>query len=124
MKDKTPSRDPSEYYAVLGYIRVYTSSKNTDFPPSASWIVNSHYVQFTSGPQGSKNLSIKIIWQLKEGADQEYLGVAKVECFYISELVVPSGTSSLKFIIQVCSADGASQKLEDSPSFTLKVPAS
>ncbi|KAL2558258.1 Cytosolic endo-beta-N-acetylglucosaminidase 1 [Forsythia ovata] len=153
VKDKTASPDPSEYYAVLGHMRVNTSAENSDFPPSSSWIVDSQYVEFTSGSQGSKNLSVKIIWQLKdgnadlfpnynmyvkklkstssrnpnemlEGAEQEYLGVAEVESFYIFDLVIPSDTSSLKFIIQVRSVDGASQNLEDSPFLVLKVEAS
>jgi len=34
-----------------------------------------------------------------EPAKAEYLGVAQVNCFYASVLVVPSDTSSLKFIM-------------------------
>jgi len=53
-----------------------------------------------------------------EGA-QEYLGTAHVEAFYVSDLAVPCGTSSLKFIVQVCTADGTCQKLDDSPAFSI-----
>ena len=53
--------------------------------------------------------------------EQEYLGVAQVEAFYVSDFVVPSGTSSLKFIMQVRGTDAASQKLDDCPYFQLDV---
>lgn len=140
---------PSDYSAVLGDIKISTDAENTKFPPSNAWHVDSEFISWTSGSQGSKNLSVKISWQLKVGnADlfpkynifveklssslsgnqsrllevaNEYLGEAVVESFYISELAVPSGTSSLKFIIQVGGLDGASQKIEDSPFLQLKV---
>lgn len=148
-KDASLAHGPSDYYAVLGNIIVKTSEQNSVFPPSASWLVEGQYIKWTSGSQGSKTLSVKIIWKLKDGDDslfpkyniyvekltkqgggnpvgvlegvQGYLGVAQVEAFYVSDLAVPSGTSSLKFIIQVCSVDGVGQKLEDSPSFQLGV---
>ena len=53
--------------------------------------------------------------------EQEYLGVAQVEAFYVSDFVVPFGTSNLKFIIQVRGTDGDSQKLDDCPYFQLAV---
>lgn len=148
--DDTLSRAPSEYYAVLGDLKISADGKNTNFPPSDSWHVASEFVSWTSGSQGSKNLSVKIIWQLKAGyADlflnynifveklnspsssgsqsrlsevaHEYLGEAAVKSFYISDLEVPSGTSFVKFIIQVRGLDGTSQKLEDAPFLQLKV---
>lgn len=136
------ARDPSEYYAVLGHIEVKTSVWILDFPPSAAWLVEGQYIKWALNSQGSKTLSVKIIWSLKGGNAsrfpkyniyvekqpnipvdemQEYLGVAEVEAFYVSDLVVPSGSSSLRFIVQVCSLDGTSQKLDDSPSFLLPV---
>ncbi|KAK9283155.1 hypothetical protein L1049_011386 [Liquidambar formosana] len=148
-QDNTLALSPSEYYAVLGHMLAQTPEQNSEFPPSTSWVVEGQYIKWTSGSQGSKTLSIKIIWRLKDGNDslfpkyniyvenltkqsignpggilegvQKYLGVAQVEAFYISDLVVISGTSSLKFIIQVCSVDGACQKLDDAPSFLLDV---
>uniref|UniRef100_A0A5B6YH99 mannosyl-glycoprotein endo-beta-N-acetylglucosaminidase n=1 Tax=Davidia involucrata TaxID=16924 RepID=A0A5B6YH99_DAVIN len=140
-EDNSLARSPSEYFAILGHIRVRTSEQNPDFPPSTSWLVEGQYIKWTSGSQGSKSLSVKIIWKLKDGdaslfpeyniyaekpgrtleGVQEYLGVAQVEAFYVSDLVVPSGTSSVRFIIQVCNVDGTCQKLDDSPSFQLPV---
>ncbi|KAH6762823.1 Glycosyl hydrolase family 85 [Perilla frutescens var. hirtella] len=147
--DATLSRAPSDYNAVLGDIKIATNGENTKFPPANSWLVDSEFISWDSGTQGSKNLSVKVIWQLKVGnADifpkynifvekltssssgsqsrmlevaNEYLGEAVVDTFYVSKLEVPSGTSSLKFIIQVCGLDGASQKLEESPFLQLQV---
>ncbi|XP_059666789.1 cytosolic endo-beta-N-acetylglucosaminidase 1-like [Cornus florida] len=147
-EDNSLARSPSEYFAVLGHITVRTSEKNSMFPPSTSWLVEGQYINWTSGSQGSKTLSVKVLWKLKDGDSSEfpkyniyveklatnavgetgkmhgvpeYLGVAQVEAFYVSDLVVPLDTSSLKFIIQVCGNDGACQTLDDSPSFQLNV---
>ncbi|XP_073122307.1 cytosolic endo-beta-N-acetylglucosaminidase 1 [Henckelia pumila] len=51
----------------------------------------------------------------------EYLGVAVVKSFYISELEVLEGVSSVKFVIQVCGLDGTRQEVEESPFFQLQV---
>ncbi|XP_059669303.1 cytosolic endo-beta-N-acetylglucosaminidase 1-like [Cornus florida] len=140
-EDNALARGPSEYFALLGHITVKTSEQNSSFPPSTSWLVEGQYIKWTSGSQGSKTLSVKVIWKLKDGdaslfpqyniyveklskmleGVQEYLGVARVDAFYVSDLVIPTGTSSLNFIVQVCSIDGACQTLDDSPSFELNV---
>ncbi|RDX88412.1 Cytosolic endo-beta-N-acetylglucosaminidase 1 [Mucuna pruriens] len=139
---------PTDYFAVLGHITVKTPNYNPDFPASTSWLVDGEYINWNSGPQGSRILSVKISWKLKEQnfvfphynvyveklpklADgnpsttlehvHEYLGVAHVNCFYVSELKVPPGTSSLKFIIQVCGFDGTNQNLEESPYYQLEI---
>lgn len=152
--DKTPSSGSSEYNAVLGDIKITTDVGNySNFPPSNSWLVESEFVSWSSGSQGSKKLSVKIVWKLKIDdadvfpkyniyvdkhttsslsenwgrvleVDNEYLGAAVVKSFYVSELEVPSGTSVLKFVIQVCGLDGACQKLEESPFLELKVEGS
>jgi mannosyl-glycoprotein endo-beta-N-acetylglucosaminidase len=126
-----------------------TSKENTYFPPSSSWLVEGHYIKWSSGSQGSKTVSVKIDWKSKDGTDsqfpkyniyveklpkqavrnhgvglggvQEYLGVANVEAFYVSELPIPATTSSIKFIIQVCGVDGVCQNMDDSPYFQLDV---
>ncbi|KAL0401154.1 UNVERIFIED_CONTAM: Cytosolic endo-beta-N-acetylglucosaminidase 1 [Sesamum latifolium] len=150
--NNTLSDGPSEYYAILGDIKITTAGDNSKFPPSDSWLVDGQFVSWTSGSQGSKLLSVKISWQLKVGnADpfpkyniyinkqtgtssgnpnlklsegNKYLGVAVAKSFYIADLEVPSGISSLKFIIQVYGLDGARQKLEDSPFLLLQVDVS
>ncbi|XVF24179.1 hypothetical protein REPUB_Repub13aG0105100 [Reevesia pubescens] len=145
------NQDPAEYFAVLGHIRISTSDKKTEFPPSTSWIVEGQDVEWGAS-QGSKTLSIKISWKLKDEKNinslfpryniyvekltkqsavrtpgrklegvAEYIGVAHVEAFYVSDLVIPSGTSILNFIIQACDVDGATQKLDDAPFFQLNV---
>ncbi|XP_060178916.1 cytosolic endo-beta-N-acetylglucosaminidase 1 isoform X2 [Lycium barbarum] len=146
---KTMVFSPSEYHAVLGHLAIDSRTLNSDFPPSTSWLVDSNFIKWSSGAHGSRKLNIKLVWKSKDGKThlfpkyyiyvkkqssisiaepngslqlvQEYLGVAEVEAFYVSDLVVPSGTSSVKFIIQVCSLDGAFQKLEESPSLDLDV---
>ncbi|KAG9141581.1 hypothetical protein Leryth_023959 [Lithospermum erythrorhizon] len=138
----------SEYYAVLGHIFINGYAQNFQFPPSTSWLLENQYIKWSSASQES-NLSIKLTWRLKNGnADmfsryniyvskispssnenlvdvihglEEYVGVAETEDFYVSDLVIPSGVSTLKFIIQVCSLDGACQKLEESPFLQLEV---
>ncbi|XP_027334118.1 cytosolic endo-beta-N-acetylglucosaminidase 1-like isoform X2 [Abrus precatorius] len=141
----------SEYFALLGHITIKTSDYKSDFPVSSSWIVDGSYIKWISGSLGSKTLSVKISWNLKDVENylfpkynvylvklskqesgkpgttldhvKEYLGVAQVNCFYVSDLKVPSGTSSLKFIIQVCGVDGTLQELDESPSYELEVEA-
>ncbi|KAJ4828328.1 hypothetical protein Tsubulata_046325 [Turnera subulata] len=149
--DDTIVGSPPDYFAVLGHLTVRTSKENPYFPPSSSWLVKGQYIKWTSGSQGSKTLSMEISWKLKDGNDspfqkyniyvdhvskqetgnpggrlkavRQYIGEANMEAFYISELSIPSSTSSLKFIIQACSVDGAIQKLDDSPFFQLNVEA-
>ncbi|KAL1104682.1 hypothetical protein V6Z11_D04G082200 [Gossypium hirsutum] len=60
------TQDPAEYFAVLGHISISTSIQNTEFPPSTSWIVKGKDVEW-GGSQGSKTLSLKISWKLKDG---------------------------------------------------------
>lgn len=140
---------PSDYYALLGHVTIKNSDYKSDFPVSSSWLVDGKYIKWTSGSEGSKTLNIKISWTLKDGKNylslkyniylaklskqaggdpgttlepvKEYLGVAQVNCFYVSDLEVTSDTSSLKFIIQVCSVDGTIQALDESPYYQLEV---
>ncbi|KAH1152860.1 hypothetical protein GLYMA_18G024300v4 [Glycine max] len=140
---------PSDYFALLGHITIKTSDYKSDFPVSSSWLVDGSYIKWTSDPLGSKTLDLKISWKLKNGQNflflkynvylvklskqadgnpgttledvKEYLGVAQVNCFYVSDLEVPSDTSSLKFIIQACGVDGTFQELDESPYYQLEV---
>ncbi|KAJ8432960.1 hypothetical protein Cgig2_032792 [Carnegiea gigantea] len=137
----------SGYHAILGHLSVQTPGQNVIFPPSSSWLVDCESIKWESS--SVRVVSITILWRLKDGNDlskfenyriyvekiseadanlagnhrgqQEYLGLAQVEAFYVAELPVPSGTTSLKFIIQVCGVDGTSQHLDDSPTFQLDV---
>ncbi|KAL4620797.1 hypothetical protein ACB092_06G181900 [Castanea dentata] len=144
-----PAHNPVKYFAVLGHITIKNSEKKSGFPPSSSWIVEAQFIKWASVSQGSKTLSVKLIWKLKDGTDTvfpnyniyakklakqvvsdqdgsqedvpKYLGTAHVEAFYVSDLSVPCETSSLKIIVQVCAADGTCQKLDDSPTFSIDV---
>ncbi|XP_059456645.1 cytosolic endo-beta-N-acetylglucosaminidase 1 [Corylus avellana] len=146
LSEMRPARRPVEYFAVLGHISIKTSGKNSDFLPSSSWLVEGEFIKWTSSSRVSKSLSVKIVWKLTNGSNTdafpnyniyvkklakqgvgnqdgklevEYLGTAHVEAFYVSDLAVPWGISSLKFIVQVCAADGTFQKLDDSPTFSI-----
>ncbi|KAF4364036.1 hypothetical protein F8388_011828 [Cannabis sativa] len=125
-----------EYYAVLGHITVKSSEQKSNFPPSSSWVVEGEHIKWTPSSEDSKTVSVKIIWKLKDGIDStfpkyniyakkaesasEFLGVARVQAFYVGDYAVPSGSSGVKFFIQVCDVDGSSQTLDDSPSLLLK----
>lgn len=141
-------KDPAEYFAVLGHIRISAFDQNTEFPPSTSWIVEVQDVEWGVS-QGYKTLGLKISWKLKDRKNslfpryniyvekltkqsfrtqgrtlvgiQEFIGVAQVDAFYVSDLVIPSGTSSLKFIVQACDVDGAIQMLDEAPFFLLNL---
>ena len=54
---------------------------------------------------------------VKLQAMQGFRGIAPVEAFYVSGMLIPHGVSSLKFIVQVSGFDGSCQQLVDSPSF-------
>ncbi|GAV88986.1 Glyco_hydro_85 domain-containing protein [Cephalotus follicularis] len=148
-QDNTLAPTPSDFFAVLGHITIKASDQKKVFPPSASWLVESQYIKWIPASTDSKILNVKIIWKLKDGdyssfwkynifvvkqakqvvrklggmieGTEEYVGVALVEAFYVADLVIPSGTSSLKFIVQVCGVDGSVQKLDDSPFVKLDV---
>ncbi|XP_077213000.1 cytosolic endo-beta-N-acetylglucosaminidase 1-like [Tasmannia lanceolata] len=139
------SSSSSHYNASLGHISIQTLGQNMEFPPATSWVVEGQDISWASGSQGTKTLSLKIVWQLKEGSGDnslflnyniyvrksstrgmigegdEYIGIARVEAFYISNLIIPPNISGLVFTIQVCGLDGACQKLGDSPKFQLGV---
>lgn len=131
----------SEYYAILGHISIKSSASNMVFPRASEWHVESENLDWRSSSEGHKTVSLKILWTLnsrctslfskyniyvedeasESGQESKYVGVALVEAFYVSEFLVPTGISSLKFIIQACTFDGACQELVDSPFLRLHV---
>ncbi|XP_010921546.1 cytosolic endo-beta-N-acetylglucosaminidase 1 [Elaeis guineensis] len=147
LENETVSTDGfSPYCASLGHITIRTSEQSMAFPPADSWITEGQHISWTSLSQETKAVSLKIAWILKSGnttsfmnyniyvekiakdatSDRiykvpSYLGIAKVETFYVSDLDVPSGVTSLRFIIQGCGLDGACQELHESPAFVLAV---
>nr|XP_043631367.1 cytosolic endo-beta-N-acetylglucosaminidase 1 [Erigeron canadensis] len=134
-------RDPSEYYAVLGHMSIKSSTDNIVFPRASEWHLESQNVNWTSDSQGNKTLSLKVLWTLNHGLSSvfskyniyvetepnesaqasKYVGVALVNAYYFSELLVPDGVSSLKFIIQACGINGDCQELVESPFLRLHV---
>lgn len=139
---------PGEYYAVLGHISITTDVDNLCFPLSTSWLVDGQPITWSRKTDGSKTLSVKLMWKLKDGNDfayphynifvekiaekrdgnraekleavQEFLGVALVEAFYVADLEVSSGISKIKFIVQVCGVDGSIQNKKSSPFLELE----
>ncbi|XP_030540409.1 cytosolic endo-beta-N-acetylglucosaminidase 1 [Rhodamnia argentea] len=136
-----------EFYAVLGHITIKTEERNSFLPPSSSWLVEGRDIKWASDSHGSKTVSLKITWEWRDGNSpyfsynvyveeiikmegtgqdelmskgaRKYLGAAQVRSFYVSDHVVQLSVTSLKFIIQVCTLDGACQKLDESPRFAL-----
>lgn len=149
LRPEIDEEQTSEYYAVLGHLSIQSPGHNVQFLPSSSWVVEVQDVSWKAGLGESKSVSLTILWRPKDGndhneflnyniyvektseadavqdvnlqAEQEFLGIALVEAFYVPELIVPSGISSLKFVIQVCGIDGTCQPLEDSPAFQLDI---
>uniref|UniRef100_A0A1D1XRH8 mannosyl-glycoprotein endo-beta-N-acetylglucosaminidase n=2 Tax=Anthurium amnicola TaxID=1678845 RepID=A0A1D1XRH8_9ARAE len=136
----------STFYASLGHISIETSQN--DFPDAVSWMVSCENVSWTTVSDGTKTVSTKITWTLKTGSTsslmwynifvekvakkdddssitvtyaEDFLGLTRLGCYYVSDLKVPAGIAALKFIIQVCRLDGACQKLDASPRFELAV---
>ncbi|KAI4382876.1 hypothetical protein MLD38_008779 [Melastoma candidum] len=89
----------------------------------------------------SMSLSVKIKWGLKspgssyfryniyaikvsatQQGDPEFIGTSEARAFYVSDLVLPSGATSVKFVVQLGGVDGAFQRLSESPFLLLKVP--
>ncbi|XP_074568960.1 cytosolic endo-beta-N-acetylglucosaminidase 1-like [Curcuma longa] len=124
----------SLYYASLGHISIRNKEDGVEYPPADLWITQAHNILCTSDSLGNKILNVKLTWKLNEGtttsfqryniyADSgsgpQYLGFARVEAFYVSDLSVYIGVTTLRFIIQVCGLDGTCQKLAESPYLDL-----
>ncbi|MQM18169.1 hypothetical protein Taro_051152 [Colocasia esculenta] len=136
----------SSFHAALGHISIKTSQ--TEFPNAASWMLSCENTSWTTASGGNRMINTKIIWELKTGdastfmrynifvkriskqlaagsssviANEDFLGVTRLNCYYVSDLKVPAGVTTLVFIVQVCGLDGSCQKLEESPSFELPV---
>ncbi|KAK1409381.1 hypothetical protein QVD17_35907 [Tagetes erecta] len=140
-----PKSASLDYYAVLGHISIQASANNTVFPPASEWHVESQNLNWKSDSQGNKTVSVKILWKLNSGVASvfskyniyaenetnkksaeasEYVGLALVEAYYVSELLIPAGVSSVKFIIQPCGVNGDIQEVADSPFLRLRVEES
>ncbi|KAI4384550.1 hypothetical protein MLD38_002690 [Melastoma candidum] len=139
---KTPPSTHSNagFHAVLGDFAVKTVDHVTKFPPASSWLVEGEYIKWSpdkSSP-GLRRLSVKIKWgsksrdssyfryniyAVKSSAtrqeEPEFIGTAEVRAFYVSDLVLSPGVTSVKFIVQLGGVDGAFQGLSESPFLLL-----
>ncbi|CAA7392864.1 unnamed protein product [Spirodela intermedia] len=137
------------FYAELGHLTIRDSRR--DLPQASSWPVVCENVSWAAaGADGRRAVSAEISWRLGEGVDfpamwynifarrladgeddgdddgdnddgEGFLGVTRLERFFVSDLKVPAGAVAVRFIIQVCGPDGACQKLKESPNFDLPV---
>ncbi|XP_047321135.1 cytosolic endo-beta-N-acetylglucosaminidase 1 [Impatiens glandulifera] len=138
----------SKFDASLGHIAIKTTTttttdENSGFPGPDCWLVEGECIEWG---EEWKELSVKLKWSLKEGNNNndvlmmmskyniyvekrqneeeavvEYVGLAEIGAYYVSGLSVPSGTRVVKFIVQACGMDGSCQKIDDSPSFEIRV---
>ncbi|KAD7480230.1 hypothetical protein E3N88_03366 [Mikania micrantha] len=136
-----PKSTSSDYHAVLGHISIQASANNMVFPSASEWHVESQNLNWRSDSQGNKTLSLKILWKLISNVASifskyniyvenetnelaqasKYVGLALVNAYYVSELLIPAGVSSVKLIIQACGINGDFQELADSPFLRLCV---
>ncbi|KAJ0978357.1 hypothetical protein J5N97_013831 [Dioscorea zingiberensis] len=142
----------ASYNASLGHISIRTTPQNMEFPPANAWIVEGKHISWASTSSGTRTVSLELIWKLKAGEtssfmkyniyvakqskqadgdssirvaeNKDYLGIARVEAFYVSNLEVPHDITSLRFIVQVCGLDGGFQELHLSPDFLLSAKGS
>ncbi|KAM0830144.1 hypothetical protein ACQ4PT_066391 [Festuca glaucescens] len=129
------------YHASLCHVSIRNSNDDKLFPPAKSWMTEGWYISWSKNSNTSKLLSLKVSWKLNTSrqasfmkynvyvekltvdsnakASRNFLGVASVEAFYVSNLQIPDEVTSLKFIIQPCGHDGSRQELEECPKLFL-----
>ncbi|KAK8928238.1 hypothetical protein KSP39_PZI017503 [Platanthera zijinensis] len=135
--------DESPYYASLGLLRIEIFGQKVEFPPPDSWITVGEDISWSLSNEGTRTVSLKITWKLKDSSQPfaaynvyvrkmsgglndtvgtlDLLGVVRAGLYYVSALEVPSGVTDLGFFFQVCSLNGISQELDESPSYLLAV---
>ncbi|OAY73406.1 Cytosolic endo-beta-N-acetylglucosaminidase 2 [Ananas comosus] len=130
------------YCASIGHISIRNSEQSMQFPQANAWVTEGQCISWAPDSNGTRNVSLKIVWKLADAytdsfmkyniyvekqmansggnsVERTYLGVARVEAFYVSDLDVPSEVTCLRFIIQICAYDGSCQEIEKSPTFIL-----
>lgn len=137
------------YFALLGHISIKDLKKTKLFPPASSWVVEAHNVEIVPGDSGSRTLSCKLEWKLKQPEEdyvftrynvyaeklisyrtrkvmeeprneKVFLGTAHVDAYYVSGMVVGSDVKKVRFVIQTCGEDGSWQELDASPSILVE----
>ncbi|WOL14807.1 cytosolic endo-beta-N-acetylglucosaminidase 1-like [Canna indica] len=142
-KDRIPNQESSSsesnqsnYYASLGHISIRNMEQGIEFPPADLWVTEGHNIVWSYDSFRNRIVNLKVTWKLKEGyptsftrynvyvqsgSSLRFIGIARVEAFYVSDLRIPVGVTALRFIIQVCGPDGTCQKLDESPKLDLPV---
>lgn len=145
-QEEAKFEDSSPYSASLGHISIRNSAENIKFPPADSWIIELQDVSWGVQESGAKTASLTITWKLKEenarsfpkyniyieklgnqaktdpdpavSDGKKFLGFARVERFYVSNLRLeaPEGIIRVKFIVQPSRDDGVCQELDNCPA--------
>ena len=133
------------FQAELGHLAIV----NFDFPQTDSPLsVSCQKVSWVLGPDHKRTVNAEICWEAAEGVGAEflamwyniyacwlgveeedddshggtrYLGLTRLQRFYVSDLDVPAGTMVVRFMVQACRFDGTCQKLDQSPFIALLV---
>ncbi|KAJ3676455.1 hypothetical protein LUZ60_003867 [Juncus effusus] len=134
------SKNNDTYLASLGQLTINTTKDSFHFPSSNEWRIEAQNISISSS-NDTKQISLKTIWLLNDdknihfpftkyniyveklgsGENMKYLGFAKVQAYYVSDLVVSSEINTVKFYVQPCAIDGSCQDLDTCPVFLLNV---
>ncbi|KAJ4786110.1 Cytosolic endo-beta-N-acetylglucosaminidase [Rhynchospora pubera] len=125
------------YSTSLGHLTISFTKEGIQFPFAKDWKVEGRYVSWFPSDDGTRTLRLKIIWLLGEmknrtylftkyniyvetsGFGTSYLGFARVQAFYVSDLAVPNEVTMIKFVIQPCGNDGTCHELSQCPTYIL-----
>lgn len=61
----TEETNTPEYFALLGHISIKCQQKTNLYPPASSWVIEAHQIKVVPGDSGSRTLSCKLEWRLK-----------------------------------------------------------
>ncbi|KAL3691426.1 hypothetical protein R1sor_005077 [Riccia sorocarpa] len=142
VEEEVGEESNSAYHAVLGDISLARTSHNCNFSyPDQRFVANK--VTWIEGNGGEKLMSVNLIWRghpektnwerfhlyaktsNSDDADfssLQYLGVAVVEAFFVSELKVPEQSKFVKFYLQPQCGCGKLQSLPSCSTHKQSVP--
>eukprot|EP01018_Ginkgo_biloba_P000096 Gb_18479 [translate_table: standard] len=99
--------------------KLKTSPDSTEDEVGAAFLKYNIYVEKINPMQANKLRGVGHVME----KEVKYLGVAQVQSYYVSQLLVPTEYQTLKFFLQPSSSlTGDTQPLKDAPSFSIHVP--
>ncbi|XP_078446814.1 cytosolic endo-beta-N-acetylglucosaminidase 1-like isoform X2 [Wolffia australiana] len=133
------------FYAALGHVGIV----DFDSPRSGpSLSVTCQHVFWANSIEGTRMVALEVCWERKDhdgvdipalwynifasimnkggedkgdGSGVRFLGVTRLNRFFVDNLMVSAGASGVRFIVQACGLDGACQKLDHCPTLDLPV---